>query len=419
MSHALEKAGMLLALSVWTAHAALSSPAARIDGEEITTAAVDAISIEQAQRIRQRLTHVARRALEELIDVRLGIHEMPPPRRFERRSELYRAHGVTLMPIEPGLLENALPGDRIVAVIDGEPMLASALEQVAALRLYRLRGELYLQRRRDLDRLIERRLLELEAASRGASLLALEDALSEVDPVTDAEVDAFVSRERAAGRVVENPGRVRPYLEFQKRHRQRASVLKARRAKTQIRIELRPPPRPRLAMDTRAGVKFGPSGGRTLVAYTNYVCALCRATHAELDRLLSAPDPPHIVLHDFAYDPAAVQAAALVCCAARNGRAAAMRRYLLRRQPPRTDESWVSAQELKSLASIVGVKPSLLRECIDSPEIRERIEADTRSALHLGFDAPPAFIAEGVPLSGMQSASELGEALSGRADSML
>src|SRR5437868_11482649 len=124
------------------AHAALSSPiAARIDGEEITTAAVDAMSIDQAQRIRAHLSDVARRALEDLIDVQLGIREMPDPK---RHAELYRAHKVTFMSLEPELLETVLPPDRIVAVIDGKPMLASALEQAAALRLYRLRGELYL-----------------------------------------------------------------------------------------------------------------------------------------------------------------------------------------------------------------------------------------------------------------------------------
>jgi hypothetical protein len=54
--------------------------------------------------------------------------------------------------------------------------------------------------------------------------------------------------------------------------------------------------------------------------------------------------------------------------------------------------------------------PSTLRACTESPEIRARIEQDTRGAHRLGFDDPPAFIAAGVPLSGMQGAEQLSDA---------
>jgi predicted DsbA family dithiol-disulfide isomerase len=51
---------------------------------------------------------------------------------------------------------------------------------------------------------------------------------------------------------------------------------------------------------------------------------------------------------------------------------------------------------------------------MSSREIRARIDQDTQSAHRLGFDDPPAFVAAGVPLSGMQSAELLRDVLTGR-----
>jgi len=407
-------------LSLWAGHAvSASQTAAHINDEQLPTTAVDALSIRQVEDIRSRLMETVRQALEDLIDQRLGTDEVPEATRARERAATYRSRNVKLLLPLPEALESALPPDQIVAMIAQEPIRASELERAAALRLYRLRGELYLQRRRDLDRVIEQRLLQMEAQRQGITLEALERSLSQVKPVTDADVATFVSRERAAGRPVEDPERVRPYLEFQQRYQRRASVLQGLRAATQIRIDLRPPVRPQLPMDTRGGVTFGSTDGQILVAYTNYACTLCRSTHRELDRLLAAKHPPRIVLRDFVNHPVALQAAALVRCADRNARAASMRRYLLKHEPPRNDESWFSTQQLESIASIVGMKPSELRVCIDAPEIRGQIAQDTESALRLGFDSAPAFVAAGVPLSGMQSAEQLAAALSGKVDPQL
>lgn len=419
MSRVAEYLVLLYMLSAATAHSASSdSVAAHVDGEPITIETVDAMSPGQAQRIDAHLSRVARATLERLVDERLGIDDLPEPERVERRKALYSKHDVALASLDPKALENPLPPDQVVGVVDGTPLLAATLERAAALRLYRLRGELYLQRRRDLDRLLERRLIEIEAQSRGVSLQTLERSLAQAQDVSDAEVEAFIASERAAGRNVDDPERARPYLEFQQRYQRRTNVLNARRAKTPISIELAAPMRPRLAMDLRGGVNLGARDGRHLVVYTNYTCTLCRKTHAELDRLLAMPNPPSVVLHDFASDPVAMQAAALVRCAARNGRAAQMRTHLLSDSSPRTNEASFDPHELQAFAQVAGMKPKALRTCTESREVRQSIERDTRSAIRLGFDDPPAFIAEGVPLSGMQSAGALRDALMGRGDAL-
>jgi protein-disulfide isomerase len=399
---------------VWAALAsAASHVAARIDGEEISIATVDAVSLDQVQHIRGRLLEVARGAVQDLVDRRLGIKHPA------ERAKLYSSRNVQLMVPESYALETRLPAELVVASIGDDPIRAAAVEEKEALRLYRLRGELYLQRRRNLAALIDQRLLRLEARRQGMSPEELEHSLAQTEAVTNAELEEFVSRERAAGRKVEDPERVRPYLAFQKAYRRRASLLEAARAQTRIDIDLRPPTRPQLPLDTDAGVTFGSSGGRILVVYTNYRCALCRATHLEIDRLLGDKRPPRIVFRDFVRDPVAMEAAALVRCAARTGRAAAMRTLLLSSDPPPLGTAWLSAEGMESAAHSAGMTVPMLRACTRSPEIRGQIEQDTRAAQRLGFDDPPAFVAAGIPLSGMQSADLLRDALEGRSRSEL
>jgi hypothetical protein len=382
--------------------------AARIDGEPISIAAVDAVSSEEVQRIRGRLREVARGAAEDLVDQRLGIEQSA------ERANLYSSRNVTLMVPDAHALETRLPAERVVASIGDDRILGAALEEKAALRLYRLRGELYLQRRNNLDGLIEQALLHLEARRQGISPDELEHSLAQAATVTNAELNAFVSRERAAGRTVEDPERLRPYLAFQKKYVRRASLLEAARGRTRIEIDLRPPLRPLLPVDTEGGVPFGSSSGRILVVYTNYRCALCRATHFEIDRLLRDKRPPYVVFRDFVRDPVAMEAAALVRCAARTGRAAAMRALLLGSEPPASATAWLSDEGMKTAAQSADMTVPVLRGCTRSAGIRRQIEQDTRAAQGLGFEEPPAFIATGIPLSGMQSAELLRDALDGR-----
>lgn len=409
----LSAAAVLLVLPVGAVEVS-AALAARVDHNEISIAAIDAMSIDEVRRIRTRLTEVARGAVQDLIDRRVGADQSSGSTPAGKRAEDYRSRGVRITLPRPEALETKLAPDQIVALIGSETIRAAALEHAAALRLYRLRGELYLQRRRDLDTLIERYLLQLEAQSRGMSTQELEATLLGSHPVTDAEVAAFVSRERAAGRPVDNPERVRPYLEFLQSHQRRSSVLQARRARTHIEIYLQAPERPRLPIEADGGVALGAASGRVLVVYTNYSCALCRATHLEIDRLLAGTAVPRIVLHDFVHDSVAMEAAALVRCASRNARSTAVRGVLLHHEPPPVGHPWFIAEELQSVADFAGMSLPTLRECVGSREIRAQIEQDTQSARRLGFEEPPAFVAAGVPLSGMQSAELLRDALSGR-----
>lgn len=441
--------------------------AAQVDGKHILLHEVDELSQLKVDRIRTRLVGVARTGLERLVDRELGVEEpivslmqvapisdaeidtfrreratdfkqlfapgaIPPDAereaiRFHLQSESRKAaevrlqverraqHHIEILFPEARELEIQLSHDRVVARIDDRVILAAALEREMALRLYRVRGELYLERRRNLKALIEQRLLVAEAQRRGISPEAFEKALRRPVPVSDTELATFVAERRAAGQPVENPERVRSYLAFKKAYQHRADLLARLRTSASVRVYLEPPTRPRLEMDTTGGVSLGTGVGSRLIVFTNYRCRSCRATHRELDRLRSRERSPEVVLRDFVpvYDPAATEAAALARCAARHGALARMRAALLQQDPPAFGHPWFSREEFDALAHSAGMNPDTLRRCTQSADVKHRIEQDTEAARRLGFDSAPAFVAEGLPLSGMQSAEGLGRALEG------
>jgi protein-disulfide isomerase len=309
-------------------------------------------------------------------------------------------------------LERPLPGDRVVGRLDGAPLHARSVERAAALELYRLRGELFRGRERLLERELEAALLAREAERRGRSAAALETELAAPAQVSEEELAEFLRAERAAGRPVP-PERARPYLQFRKRQARREALLARLRASEPIEILLAPPEPPRLPLGPLdAGPTLGP-GPRTLVVYSNYRCRSCRALHAAIDELLTDRTDVRVVFRDFVptWDPVADEAARLARCAAEQGRFAHMRARLLEIAPPNLGQHWFREPGAEDLARAVDAEPTRLATCLARPEWSERIDRDTRFARSLGFETPPALVAEGTALSGIQSAAAIAQAL--------
>jgi Thioredoxin len=346
---------------------------------------------------------VARMALDTASERAAVRHYLEERARADRARRLRAGRAVVVAVPEGRLLEQPLSARRKIARVDAVAIRAAALEQVAALPLYRARGELYLARKRRLDAMIDERLLARASTP----------SEQPGPTVSDDELQAYVEAERRAGRAIADAERVRPYLAFQKTHRARAERLEALRAGACIEVLLRPPPVPHLPEDEGGAPALGPPGGRTLILYSNYRCDTCRAVHREVDRLRATDPDVRIVFRDFVpvYDPVATEGAWLVRCAATLGVFEAMRRVLLERDPPAFGQRWVTDDGLPALAATLGVDASTLAACLSASETAATVGRDSARARDLGFTEAPAMLARGKPLSGMQSVATLASAL--------
>ncbi|HYE37281.1 DsbA family protein [Methylocaldum sp.] len=327
----------------------------------------------------------------------------------EARRHLREGHAIKILLPEGRDLEQPLPPGRTVALVDDIPIPAGALEQAAALRLYRLRKEIYLERQRNIETAIENRLLNEEARRRSVTkedLLAkiMQDAI-----ISEEELNAFIKAESAADRPVSDAKRARQYLAFRKAYTRRMALIERRRASARIDILLKEPSPPRLPMSEANAPVLGAQDGLRLVIYTNYRCTPCRITHREIDRLLAADRKVRVIFRDFipVYDPVASEAARLSRCADRLGAFQRMRNELLTRDPPAFGEVWYKDDSLPLLAGRLGIDPAALIQCLSSTEIGEAIARDTAQARDFGFEEAPSYVAQGIPLSGMQSAESL------------
>lgn len=337
----------------------------------------------------------------------------------EARRQVREGHAIEILLPEGEEFEQPLPPARAVAVVDGVPIPAAALEQAAVLALYRLRAEVYLERRRNIESVIGDRLLSEEARRRGISTEVLLAEAAQDAPVSDEELSAFIAAERASGRTVSSAERARQYLEFRKAHARRTALIDKLRGAARIEILLTEPVPPRLPMIEEDAPALGAAAGLHLVVYTNYRCTPCRTTHLEIDRLLAADREVRVIFRDFipVYDPVASEAARLSRCADRLGAFQRMRNALLARDPPAIGEVWYKEDQLLLLASKLGIDSAAFARCFSSTKIGKAIERDTAQARELGFEETPSFVAQGTPLSGMQSAESLAKTLRQRASS--
>jgi len=101
------------------------------------------------------------------------------------------------------------------------------------------------------------------------------------------------------------------------------------------------------------------------------------------------------------------EAARLSRCADRFGVFARMRSELLARDPPAFGEVWYKENALPILAGKLGIDSAAFSQCLSSTETRKAVERDSAQARDLGFEEAPSFVAQGIPLSGMQSAESL------------
>ena len=149
------------------------------------------------------------------------------------------------------------------------------------------------------------------------------------------------------------------------------------------------------AMKPWPGAVIGnPQGSHVLVEFMDFACGYCRASEADVARLVAADPQAQIVVRQLPIlTPESVDAAKMGLAAAKQGKYAAFHKAMFGAGRP-------NAQTIDAAAKSVGIDMAAAQKVIADPATQAEIEANLTLARHLGLGGTPSWIAGGKILGG-------------------
>jgi len=252
-------------------------------------------------------------------------------------------------------------------------------------------------------KLVDNRVLELEAASRKTTVAALQSSIKTA-PITDAQVEAFYN-ERAAriGQpLVKVAPKIKEYLQTQASDKAKRAYFDSLRAKYQASVSIEP-----LREQVAAtGPARGSENARiTIVEFSDFECPYCGQFEPELKKLLEAyPTQVRLIYRNMpipSLHPAAQKAAEAAICADKQGKFWEMHDTLF------SEQSTLDVAALKEKAKRLGLDGAKFDVCLDKGEAVPALNDDLREAQRLGLEATPATFINGRFVNGAVSYDEL------------
>jgi len=265
-------------------------------------------------------------------------------------------------------------GSDVLAMVGNIPITADQVDRNAGGELNRLRAEEHQLRRRTLEELIGRTVLQQEAARRGVSVVEL--LRQEIDePAASGE----------------------PVQRRQLQSQRRAEFLGQLRARSDVRILVKPP---RVKVEAGDAPSLGPSDAPvTIVEFSEFQCPYCARVAPTLKRLLERyPDKLRLVFRNFplASHKQAGRAAEAAACANEQGKFWEMHDRLFENQRMLLDS------DLKRHALQLGLDLEVFDRCLASRRYFVRWQQDLTDGTGYGVSATPTFFVNGRMISGAQ-----------------
>jgi protein-disulfide isomerase len=299
------------------------------------------------------------------------------------------------------------PSQAPVATVGGEVISRADLERSAAVELASVDQEYYRVLERKLSDMIAERLLAREAQRRGLTVEALlqEEVTAKIPAVTDADVQAYITQNRARiprGREAEFRSRIVEILRGEQATLRREAYLASLRIQTPVQTSLEPPPARRVPVDPGQGYARGYRDAPiTIVAFTDFRCPYCNAVEPTLKQLVARhSDRVRLVFRDFpiaGLHPDAPLAHEAARCAGDQGKFWPYHDLLFERAPD------VSVLTLKRFAAEVGADRATFDQCLESRKHRAEVTADVQAGTTAGVTVTPTFFVNGAVLVGEQS----------------
>ncbi len=301
------------------------------------------------------------------------------------------------------------PSPDTVALIGETAVTAAQLDELAGVRLARLRSEEYTIRKQVLDEYIAKTLLEREAKARGITVqeLTLTEIDAKVVSVTDDQKRAVY--ESGGGRYAgQSEAEALALIESNLRQirlaEARRRLISELRTSAGVRVHLESP---RLAVDTAGQPAKGPRNAPvTIVEFSDFQCPYCRNAAQTLTRLTERyGDKVRLVFRDFPLPihKEAPKAAEAAECANDQNKFWPMHDKIFE------NPSNLQPSELKRRAAEIELDRVQFDRCLDSGRHAARWQQDRADGQRYGVSVTPTFFINGRMLTGAAPYQALAE----------
>ena len=289
-----------------------------------------------------------------------------------------------------------------IARIGGEPIYDEDLLPLIGGQLWQLKNQEHDLKIKALQVLLNRRMLEHEAASRGVSADALLDQRVDrsLSQPSASELEAYylAQKDRIDKPFNEVKAQLEQALVQARRQQARQDYADQLRQKTSYSILLSPP-KAEVTAD-RARLRGDPDALVTIVEFADFQCPYCQAAEAALKEVLDKyKTQVRLGFRDFPLrqiHPQAQPAAEAARCAADQGKFWEYHDLLF------ANQGTLGANTYKDHARTAGLDVPQFEACLDSGRSRPLIENDLQSGFASGVSGTPAFYINGETLTGAQ-----------------
>ncbi len=318
-----------------------------------------------------------------------------------------------LPPLAAGFLflGQALGGDPdLVATGQGVEIDRATLEQSAQADLDKLDLEqkrlvAEMKKRRynilseKLQELVGKRVLELEAETRGISAKELyEEATADVPPPTEQEIDQVYETNKSRFNQPKEQviPRIETFLKQKKSREAFVAYVEKLAKKYDVQYHLEPL---RFSVSTEGSPTRGPADAPvTIIEFSDFQCPYCAQAHGTIQKIVDKYGAKiRLVFRQFPLTNIhhnAQEAAEASLCAADQGKFWEMYDALF------ADQSKLAGPQLKETAKTLGLDEQAFDSCLDSHKFATEVTADVSDGVVAGVSGTPAFFINGRPLNG-------------------
>jgi len=296
------------------------------------------------------------------------------------------------------------------ATVDGQPISVGELDAWIKEELWKQAtrdedpAKLHALRRQALDSMINQRLVEATAKSRGVEPKALLEQETKARlQVSEVEIKQFFDQnhQHMGGRsLAETRDQIRSHLERRKRAAATQSFIEELRQKANVEVLLR---RPRIQVAAE-GPSQGPADAPvTIIEFSDFQCPYCRRAEPILEQVMKRyAGKVRLVYRHFplGIHPLARGAALGAVCADRQGHFWDFHQRLF------ANGADLGPKGLLSVASKLGLDPKAWQACTTDEAARRKVERDLQAGHDAGVTGTPAFFINGIPLKGAQPVEE-------------